>query len=129
VGTAAYEIDANSDGLVDDGVQYITTTRGASQIHIERQSIATFGTFDLIVKINGTRTVLARDVSVQSLPADFSIFRLVPRSADIDGDGRVTPADMAAFGTQYTRNDADFDGDGRTTPEDLSAFMDAYLRE
>lgn len=129
VGTASYEIDANSDGLVDDGVQFMTTTRGASQIHIERQSIATFGTFDLIVKINGTRTVLARDVSVQSLPADFSIFRLVPRSADIDGDGHVTPADMAAFGTQYTRNDADFDGDGRTTPEDLAAFMDAYLRE
>ena len=51
--------------------------------------------------------------------------------ADIDGDGSVTPDDLAEFMGAYFGNPpdliADFTRDGRVDPEDLADFLNAYF--
>jgi hypothetical protein len=56
----------------------------------------------------------------------------VPCRVDRNGDGRITPADVAAFVSEWLASLAqgtlagDFNGDGAVTPADVGAFVSAW---
>jgi hypothetical protein len=56
-----------------------------------------------------------------------------PCPADADGNGQITPADVATFVSRWVNSlsqgnlDGDFDGNGSVTPADVAAFVSAWF--